>query len=71
VAGVETMTEGVAEYHGEQEDGTHEVRVRVTVLHADPEMNFHQGVILRIDPALFEGLDRNSMAPVVHVEKQG
>jgi len=63
------MTEGVAQYHGEQEDGTHEVHVRLTVLHADPERNFRQGVILRIDPEVFEGSERDDSVPVVHVRK--
>jgi hypothetical protein len=65
----ETMTEGVAEYHGMTDDGNHVVHVKLTVLHADPELNFHQGAILHVDPELFEGLDANSLVPIVEVRK--
>lgn len=62
------MIEGVAQYHGEQEDGTHEVRVRVTVLHADQAKNYRQNITLRLDPNVFEGCDSSDMVQIVHGE---
>ena len=69
--GAETITEGKALYQGEQLDGSHDILVQITVLHADPSMNYQQEVVLRVDPSVFGGVEPGAISPIVRVRKQG